>query len=147
MVFDFAEADKQAGRLALHGRIHESLMSRLDIERLCSDSSVSSSNRARNLSLAASLAHKIGDLSTAELLTRKCVAVYGAIRDIRCATYRMSLACILAEQRQFDEAISHAEAAILLFESLEKVDSSFVAYRKRDLERMREHVEGSYLDG
>jgi hypothetical protein len=122
---------------------------RLELEDWHARSGAGVHERTRNLNQLALLAVHAGVLGEAERAARECVELYRPIateRDERLATYVMMLSAVLAEARNFEEAVVHGERAVEMFAAHHGAQDSFVLYRKRDVDRMRAGDTGPYLD-
>jgi hypothetical protein len=89
-----------------------------------------------------------GDRAKAERAARRCLTTCRdtAVGAERYATYLFMLAAVLAECGKFDEAIAYGEEAVALFGRLYGESDSFVEFRKRDLQHMRDGVLRRYIE-
>lgn len=144
------EMVRKATQLKLTGDYAGALSLRLELEQLHDKSNVSVEKRTANLNLIAFLAVHSGKLVEAERAARKCLGLYRPVTDAhneKLSTYINMLACILAEEGRFEEAIANAEEAVVIFSDNHGENSTFVQYRRRDIERMRtKNTQQPYLD-
>jgi hypothetical protein len=79
----------------------------------------------------------------------KCLALYKEVLEPNphhFATYVMMLSYVLAEDRQFSEAVAYGEEALMLFTKLHGQDDTFVQGLANDVESMRRAEIRDYLD-
>jgi hypothetical protein len=142
------ELKEQAQRLKRAGRNSDALFLRLELEQRQSEASMAARERACNLNVIANLAVRTDRFSIAERAARRCLEVYAPIArelDPALATYTGMLAAVLAEARQFDEAVEYGERAIRLFTESGH-DARFLDYRKADIARMRNRDAQPYIE-
>jgi tetratricopeptide (TPR) repeat protein len=146
---DLADIKSEAGRLKMKGRFVDALRLRLQLEELYERHAIGAVEQSLNLNWIASLAVRTGNLDEAERAARKCLEIYRPVatdRDNRLATYLCMLSAVLAERREFDEAVTRGEEAVVLFAQIHGENSSFVQYRRVDIDRMRRKDTRPYLD-
>jgi tetratricopeptide (TPR) repeat protein len=147
------ELEKQARQLKQAGRYSDALLLRLEFERRQIEAETPNRDRARNLNWIAYLAVQTDRFSVAARAARKCLELYAptaTANDPVLASYTFMLAAVLAEARQFDEAVAYGETAIRLF-SESGHDAAFLEHRRADVARMRNgdtqpYLERSYLE-
>jgi hypothetical protein len=146
---ELVEIQQEAARLKMQRRFADALCLRLQLEQLYEQHGVGAKEQASNLNWIASLGVRAGNLEEAERVARKCVEIYRPVsteRDQLLATYISMLSAVLAEKREFDEAVTHGDEAVALFARILGENDSFVQYRRMDVERMRRRDTGPYLD-
>lgn len=149
MTFDANHLDDEAGRCKGAGRFSEALAIRQTLERVYDESSAEPIRQAKSLNMLAYLAACRGERSEAVRAAFKCLALYARVVEPnphRLATYVMMLAYVLAEDRQFREAVVYGDEALMLFARLLGQDDTFVQDRARDVESMRRTEVREYLD-
>jgi hypothetical protein len=144
------DLERQAQELkCVHRDYAGALRLRLELERLHGQTGGSVTRQARNLNMMARVAVHAGAFGEAERAARKCLELYRPLAigsDERLATYLMMLAVVLAEAGKFGEAVVHGERAVAIFTANHGERDSFVADRRRDIERMRAEDTPPYLD-
>jgi tetratricopeptide (TPR) repeat protein len=146
---ELASIKKQAEELKLSGKYSDALRLRLALEQLYEQRGFSAVEQSLNLNWIAFLSVHSDNLDEAERAARKCIAVYrpvSANQDETLATYLMMLSLVLAEKRDFDEAIVYGEQAVAIFANIHSDASNFVKARKADITRMRNKTLQPYLD-
>lgn len=135
-----------ASSLKMEGDFAGALKVRLTLEGFYDENFVDTIQQVQNLNQIANLAIHLGELTEAQRSSRKSVALSVLLSEESKATCLMLLSCVLAESEEFKEATVYAERAIEIFESIFGAENDFVAYRKHDLNRMRQKSLGGYLD-
>lgn len=136
----------QASTLKMEGDFAGALKVRLTLEGFYDENFVDTIQQVQNLNQIANLSINLGDLTEAQRSSRKSVALSVLLSEESKATCLMLLSCVLAESEEFEEATVYAERAIEIFESIFGAENDFVAYRKHDLNRMRQKSLGGYLE-
>lgn len=135
-----------ASSLKMEGDFAGVLKVRQTLEGYYDENFVDTIQQVQNLNQIANLAIHLGELTEAQRSSRKSVALSVSLPEESKATCLMLLSCVLAESEEFEEATVYAERAVEIFESIFGAESDFVAYRKYDLNRMRQKSLGGYLD-
>ncbi|QDV18839.1 hypothetical protein Pan153_35000 [Gimesia panareensis] len=130
----------------MEGDFAGALKARQSLEGFYDENFVDTIQQVQNLNQIANLSILLGDLMEAQRSSRKSVALSVSLPEETKATCLMLLSCVLAESEEFKEATVYAERAIEIFESIFGAENDFVAYRKHDLNRMRQESLGGYLD-
>lgn len=149
MKSDAVSRKTQAEELKQQHKYADALRLRLELERLYEREDAGPVEQSLNLNWIAFLGVHSRDLAEAERAARKCVEIYRPVathRDQHLATYLFMLATVLAEKREFDEAIVPGEEALALFAQFLGESNSFVQYRRKDIERMRQKDTQPYVE-
>lgn len=144
------DLEEEAQRLKGAYDYSGALQARLKLEQLHRQFNEPPVQQSKNLNFIAFLGVHTRNLDEAERAARLCLELYRAVaekKDEKLATYIMMLAAVLAENRKFEEAVIFGEEAVALFARNHGDNDSFVQYRKRDVERMRNKDTRPYLSG
>ena len=130
---------REASRLKREeGNLVGALETRLKLELIYDSFDSDVILKDNNLCQIANLAVHVGQFSEAERAARKSVSLTLPLDDKRRANSLSLLSAVLAESGKFEEAVIYGEQSVKLRESLFGADSSYVKYRKADLQRMYE---------
>ena len=143
------QIESQASFHKVKGEFAEALRMRQDLEQLMISSGLDASKQATNLNYIAFLALCVGDFAEAERAARRTLEVYSDVSEPsseKKATYLSMLSSVLAERGSFEDAVRFGEESVAIFEVNHPDGDDWVARWKCDIDRMRLHDPGPYID-
>jgi len=143
------DLEKEAQDLKEAGDYFGALRLRLKLEQKHQQINECQTQQSRNLNYIAFLAIHTGNVNEAERAARRCLELYRPIaktHDEKLATYVMMLACVLAESRKFEEAVTIGEEGVAMYAKILGKSNSYVQDCEKRIERMRHNDTRPYLD-
>ena len=133
----------------MDGRFADALRNRLAMKEHFERHGGSVKAVTNNLNMIAFLAIQLEETNLAENSARECLCLYAksiSTPDERLATYYTMLSCVLAECKNFEEAVLYGEQGVPIFRTLFGADDCFVREWEDKIDCMRRKEPRLYLE-